>query len=1497
MKRHRIEEFAGVNPHKIPHMKRGQLLFVVILFILFALVVKAGSDVNTHNQTDFSKYPFVENKGQLADEQGQALTDCLFKVSLPGMDVYIRANGVSYVLISGNQEDNEREAAEKEEEKEEEKELQLNRMDMELKGAAVHASQIITEESSEYSFNYFAPHCPNGIYGVKSYKKITIKNVYPGIDWVWYTDANQGLKYDFMVQPGINPALISMQYKWAKLSLKEEATVLELKSKSVKMKEGKLICFSNEKIIPAKYMKKGNEISLSINEYDNTLPLRIDPQLKWLTFYGSNNLDGNTDCDIDQNGNIYIVSYNNSINLPNINPGSAYQQSHPGGTNEYMHLAKFGPAGNLIWATFYAGNTGGNMRAYDVCTDNQNNVFVMGRAGNAVNIPVFDPGGGAYFQAAKAGGDDSFITKFNASGTRLWATYLGGAGSSDDASGINADNAGNLYVVGTTSSTSFPVKNVAGAYNQATLAGSSDGFICKFSPSCAMLWSTYLGGSGTDQIIHVDCDQNNNVLIVGGTTSTNLPTVNPGSGAYFQSANAGNGDLMIGKFSAAGACQWLTYYGGSGGEMGYLASQFGLSGFSSNAGIAIDKNNNIFIASQTSSSNFPLQDAGNGAFYQNTFNGTSICLLKFDGSGVRKWASYFGNFTAQTAGYDPANYWNSDNITTDDCGNLFLGASRASGGSIPVYNAMNCFYSMNTGGAFVAQFSNDGIQQWTSFVSGNATAPTGFWRTWASGIFFDNNRKRLYVTGELNYTTITNTVDAGNGAYYDATFDSSDDTYIERFDYNLKTEIKSYANACGCVGVGVANVLCGMPPFKYTWSNGVTHTTSAAKDSVTDLCPGTYSVVVKDAMCLDTTLIFTIQSSGGLTVDIAAQTDIKCKGQSNGSATVTVSGGVSPYTYSWAPAGGTAASANNLAAGTYTVTATDASGCTSIKTVTINESPEMNLAFTSTPSTCNGNTGTATVTVSLGTAPYTYSWAPSGGSTLTANNLAAGSYTLTVTDANNCVKTGTVNITSSGGGPQISVSSTAPSCNNSTDGTATATASGGIAPYTYSWAPTGGNSATATNLPAGDYTITVSDASACVSTQTITLSKPAALALMVTTTDAGCGLSDGTATATVSGGTSPYTYNWQPGSQTTANATGLAAGVYTLTVTDSKNCKESKTTTVNNSNGPLIVLENKTDVKCKGEKTGAVSVSVSGGSAPYTYNWQPIGATTATANNLAAGDYTLTVTDAGNCVQTFTISINEASALELTISSVTATCGTANGSALVSASGGTIPYTYQWLPSGGTTAAAGNLSAGNYTVNVTDAQLCSKTETVTVAGVPAPKADLEADVYSGCAPLCVKFNDKSSAVVGDVVTSWTWNFGDNTQATSQNPQHCFTSSGQYQVSLSITSSKGCVSTANMTTKITVFDQPKAAFFTDPSEINLSEAMVNFQNTSQGAATYLWNFGDEKSTTSTAFQPKFTYINSTCYPVKLLAVSVNGCKDSVVKEICIKPEVSLYRACS
>ena len=493
----------------------------------------------------------------------------------------------------------------------------------------------------------------------------------------------------------------------------------------------------------------------------------------------------------------------------------------------------------------------------------------------------------------------------------------------------------------------------------------------------------------------------------------------------------------------------------------------------------------------------------------------------------------------------------------------------------------------------------------------------------------------------------------------------------------------------------------GTAPYTYSWSNG------ASTEDLSLLAAGVYTVTVTDAYGCSKETSATVNESEVLLSLSAAPIAVSCKGSSDGSVDLTVTGGTAPYTYSWSN-GASTEDLSLLAAGVYTVTVTDAYGCSKETSATVNES-EVLLSLSAAPIavSCKGSSdGSVDLTVTGGTAPYTYSWS-NGASTEDLSLLAAGVYTVTVTDAYGCSKETSATVNESEVLLSLSAAPIAVSCKGSSDGSVDLTVTGGTAPYTYSWS-NGASTEDLSLLAAGVYTVTVTDAYGCSKETSATVNESEVLlSLSAAPIAVSCkGSSDGSVDLTVTGGTAPYTYSWSNGAST-EDLSLLAAGVYTVTVTDAYGCSKETSATVNESEVLLSLSAAPIAVSCKGSSDGSVDLTVTGGTAPYTYSWSN-GASTEDLSLLAAGVYTITVTDAYGCKKEATATVNESSPPSLSINDVEVnesvgkatltvtlstaracdvsfTVNTANNTALAPGDYTTVSSTIYTIPGGSTT--------------------------------------------------------------------------------------------------------------------------------------------------------------------------------------------------------------------
>ena len=410
------------------------------------------------------------------------------------------------------------------------------------------------------------------------------------------------------------------------------------------------------------------------------------------------------------------------------------------------------------------------------------------------------------------------------------------------------------------------------------------------------------------------------------------------------------------------------------------------------------------------------------------------------------------------------------------------------------------------------------------------------------------------------------------------------------------------------------------------------------------------------------------------------------------------------YTYSWSN-GATTSSISGLCPGRYLLTVKDASCNPRQDTsyVTITGSSGLTASITSTGIGCTGpKTATATVTAT-GTGPFTYSW-NNGVTTSSDTGLAPGTYTCVVSNTTGCIDTEKVTI-APGTTLGLQATTSPATCNNICNGQATVLPKGGTGPYSYSWS-NGSSNANINNMCVGQtYTITITDSKGCTHDTTLTISNPPPIVLNLTQTPEQCSKLNGTASVTASGGTPGYTYSWSNGA-TGSNITGLDADLYCAIVTDKNGCKDTSCITVGFIPGDSIKIVAVTNETCFGGTTGSATAQVTAGIPQYTYSWLPTGGTALTASGLAAGTYTITVTDSNGCENKAFATITQPPPVNVVVPPDTLCIGqqtTLTGTA----SGGTPGYTYLWNgTTSGDTLTVNPTTTSSYNIQATDANGC-----------------------------------------------------------------------------------------------------------------------------------------------------------------------------------------------
>ncbi|WP_299768193.1 Ig-like domain-containing protein, partial [uncultured Dokdonia sp.] len=633
-----------------------------------------------------------------------------------------------------------------------------------------------------------------------------------------------------------------------------------------------------------------------------------------------------------------------------------------------------------------------------------------------------------------------------------------------------------------------------------------------------------------------------------------------------------------------------------------------------------------------------------------------------------------------------------------------------------------------------------------------------------------------------------------------------------------------------------------------------------------------------------------------LIISAEGQTDVLCNGEATGSLEVSATGGVAPYQFS-IDGGTTQASGvfNNLLAGTYTVTVTDALGRTDDIVVTITEPDSalsVNITRIDATTTQGCLNGEATATPSGGTAPYTFQWSASAGNqtTATATNLpgnfngnGAGVHSVTITDANGCelVQSVIINCSDTCDAVIAIQDVTDVLCAGENTGSTTVSAISNANPaalFTFTWntgqIDAGVTSSTLSSLTAGVYTVSVTiDGTVCLAVeQSVTITEPSSsVEVSVSSTDeTGPGLNNGTATANPTGGVPPYTYLWSNG-ETTQTITGLTPDTYTVTVTDTNGCEADNTVIINEGSCQnLAITTSATDVSCNGFSDGTASSNTTGGVGPFTYLWSN-GATTENITGLVAGSYTVTVSDqTTGCTAQSTITVNEPSILSGGIAVNNVLCfGDNTGSLNLTVSGGTFPYTFAWS-NGATTEDIIDLVAGDYSVIVTDANGCTITVNATVSQ-PTRALDL-----SGVS-IDVLCNGEATGSVDITVIGGTppytyaWSNGETTEDISN------VLAGNYTVI--VTDANGCTISDSYT-----ITEPDSALSVNITRVDATTAQGCLDGEATAVPsggtppyTYQWSASAGNQTTATATNLPGNFNGNSAGVHSVTITDANGCE--------------------
>ncbi len=583
-----------------------------------------------------------------------------------------------------------------------------------------------------------------------------------------------------------------------------------------------------------------------------------------------------------------------------------------------------------------------------------------------------------------------------------------------------------------------------------------------------------------------------------------------------------------------------------------------------------------------------------------------------------------------------------------------------------------------------------------------------------------------------------------------------------------------------CNGLSTGGIIVigggGSPGYTYTKTSPAPIVGPQPSGSFTGLAAGAYTIRITDNNNCTRDSVITVAQPAVLALSVTSTTNVLCRGASTGVIVATGAGGTAPMnTTGWtiSPNVGTQSgnrTFSNLPAGTYTITGTDANGCTATTSVTITQ-PATNVQVTnvvSTTPTCTpGCDATMTITASGGTTPYT---SYNNGITTQAGAIftsqCAGNFTVTVTDANGCTAQSTHTISTPGAPSFNPIVKTNVSCNGGTNGSFTLTTTGGTGTITQvmtspavnpgTFTPPG----TYTNLPAGSYTIRATDAAGCSVQSVVSITQPTLLTVGNVTVDSvDCnGGNDGGIIITPNGGTPTYTFTINPNTGvqlTPGNFTGLTNGNYTITITDANSCTRTTLVTVSQPAALIYTSVTKTNVSCFGANDGNIIAQSSGGTGTINTILLPLPGTgpspliPPTFGGLNGGLKTIRITDAKGCIRDTVVTIVEPALLVINTNSTTniACRNDSTGIIVLTPTGGTGTVVYTISPNNPNTQIVGNtisnLAAGTYTITGTDANSCVAVSTVTLSQ-PATKVDITALI--GTTPSCAPGNDGTITV-------------------------------------------------------------------------------------------------------------------------------------------------------
>ena len=1451
------------------HLILNSSTFFLIIAISLASFIPALAD-NWKEKLGAGK-GFIENKGQFTVKtlKGKTL-EVFYAYDGESEDYFFTKSGV--VISYTQKEKRKKTDAEKLIRKERKKQgfkTQKDWQDFEREGNKVTLTQdelecvwlganknvqIVPENKNSFHHSYQIKKGGNkteNINFISSFKKLTYKDIYPNIDLVYEFHPEGGLKYSLVLQPGAN--LNDIQLHYSKDIIRQASGKLYTPTVfgNIIDHEPKTFYASNQnQIVESSYQVNNNTIGFKLENYDKNKTIVIDPWTQSPAF--NTNWDCVWECEKDGLGNVYIIGGVLPLQLLKYNAAGALQWTYntPYDTSAWMGT----------FATDLAGNSYVTNGTY----------AAIQKIDNAANLVWNNANPGGLFSSTEL-----WTIAFNCDQTKLIVGGTGGflppvpyiydidMNTGNVLSSVQTNNSGGLFDI-------EEVRSITACGNGKYyfMTHDSIGYIHQSLNSCLTGGFPFHTSSGYG--FGYKCEN-------WRYDNSGMAVIRYYNGFIY--THRGN-QVDKRDFNTAAILATATIPGGSFNNVFLGGNQVG------NAGIDIDDCGNVYVGST------------NGVY-------------KFDQNLVP-----ISNFSTGFNVYDVVVSINGDVVA---CGSTGNANSNSRTGSVQSFAASACVPQATiccdaTICNVPALCTTDAPFQLAPTTSGGVWAGTG---VSASGVFDPS----LSGVGNFNVTytlacgaeTINITV---NSCTSISVCEELDGTYTVTGGTGPYTWSEFLPATSTPITTQAQCTSCGYTWFFGTCLNGIVPATtcnspaqwSVYATGVNAPAPSVFPAQVQD----NAGTIFSINAAGtlpscalcpALIANNSNVVNANCNG-GTGSATLTTTGGVGPYTYNWIPGNLTGDTQSGLAVGVYSISITDGNGCTGATTVTINEPTSLQTNnIGTTAASCGAANGAAFAIANGGTSPYTYTWSNATGNLqITSNsilvdtlsNIIAGDYVLLVQDANNCTFSDTLTITTTA--PPIAnlVASNDAAC-GANNGSIVASASGGTGTYTFQWIGTGGVLQTSNNiiaidslnnLGAGNYLVIVTDNSGCADSLNASVNNlNAAIVNLVSQTNIVCfGNGNANAILAASGGVGPYTFEWTSNSivvqtnslvASTDTLNNALPGQYIVAVTDNTGCITNFTVDITGPTAALnIVSFAVTNATC-GNSDGTASLVVNGGTigSGYQYNWQPSGGNGPSATNLSVGTYSITITDVNGCTTDTIIVIDNTNGPTVNIANfVNPTCfGLNNGNASVTATGGNGAITFQWSGGLGSSTTVNNLAAGVYSVTATDSLGCSGVANVTIVQPPLITANiLTSNAY--CATSSGSAEVQASGGTGNL--SYSWNNGSTSiTTTGLPPGNC---------NVTVTDSLGCVQI------FTGIVESTGNFSVDAgigATINLGES-IELQGNGPAGGIYNWSPVEFLSCT--------TCVNTLASPevttVYVLTVNQNGCvaTDTVlieVEEIC------------